>query len=744
MTLNPSQQAAVEHRGSPLLVLAGAGTGKTRVITHRVASLVAEGVPPWQILAVTFTNKAAGEMRRRIEHLVDGREDVRSMWVGTFHAIGARILRQMGEPVGVSSSFSIYDVDDQISVMGRVIKEMDLPERLYTPRSLLGHVDRAKNRGLGPDDLSAIDMIEPVREVVTGAYRRYEARLRAANAVDFGDLLLLVVKLLREAPPEQPGTQLGQFDPVARLRRRFSHIVVDEFQDTNPVQVQLVDALGAAAELCVVGDDDQAIYGWRGAEVEQILSFPDRHPGTEVVRLEQNYRSTTRILSCADALIRRNVGRLGKTLFSELGPGAPVRVLVGFDEREEARRIAREVASLVAADVSPEEVAIFYRTHAQSRVIEDEVRRAGLHCRIVGGVAFYERLEVKDLLAYMTLLVNPSSDVHLLRVINRPARGVGKTSVERLQALASAQKISLWEALAQPEEAGLGRAPARRVHEFRHLLLKMFEELQGRSLDEVAAEILERTGYRESLALDGGEEAVARLENLQELLGNLAEFCEERPDATIQEYLELVALVTGEQGGAQPGGSVTLMTIHSAKGLEFDHVYLTGLEEGIFPHSRVLEDPRQLEEERRLAYVAVTRARRVLTLTLVQRRRLYGQVHVNPPSRFVGDLPGDVVWEGDRRRDPAALRHSAEPQWDDDIVYDAEFQRHEGADAHPDIDGDAQGEGQRLFVGMAVRHARFGEGEVIGWSGGGRDLKLQLRFPGVGTKTILARFCEPA
>ena len=752
MSLNPAQQAAVDHRGGPLLVLAGAGTGKTRVITHRVAALLDEGVEPWRMLAMTFTNKAAGEMRERIDGLCGGRHTTRELWVGTFHSICARILRRHGEAVGLSPRFSIYDPGDQATVMGQVLKDLRVPDKLYTPRGVLSFLDRAKNRGYGPKQIDKLNLPEPVASVIRDAYTLYEKRLRAADAADFGDLLRLAVVLLRGANKEPQG-QLGDLDPAARLTRRFRHVVVDEFQDTNPIQAELVNLLSGNAELCVVGDDDQAIYGWRGADVAQILDFAQHHPGTELVRLEQNYRSTTRILQCADSVIRRNSGRLGKTLWSDRGEGEAVRVLVLDDERQEARFIAREVVEAIDDGASPEEFAIFYRTHAQSRAIEEQLRRNGLHCRIVGGVAFYERMEVKDILSYVTVLLNPSSDVHLQRIINRPARKIGKTSVGRLQDYASAEGISLWAALRTPSAAGVGKAAIKRVQQFVALIEGLRERMGELRLDELMAEIVDQTGYRAWLDQDGSEEAQARLENLQELLGNVQEFVEERPDAEPFEYLELVSLVGGERGEGGRGRSITMMTIHSAKGLEFPRVFLTGMEERIFPHARVLDDPVQMEEERRLAYVAITRAKDQLTLTLTRRRRLYGQLQVGEPSRFVLDLPPDAVASVGLRARPrisvtrpsAAPRPAPAPSWNDDIEYDeapdAPFTEEElgGSAASGEV-----GEGVALYVGMSIRHSRFGEGVLQGWNGSGDNLKLMLRFPGHGAKTILARFCEPA
>ncbi len=730
-SLNPEQQRAVVHRGGPVLVLAGAGTGKTRVITHRVAALLEEGIAPWQILAVTFTNKAAAEMRERIGRLCE--DELRGLWVGTFHSICARILRQHGETLGLSRNFGIYDASDQRTLMTRVLKDQRVSDKLFTPMGVLSHIDKAKNQGLGHAGLEQMGVFEPQLSIVRAAWQEYERRLRAADAADFGDLLVLAVELLRKAGGEGRG-QLGDLDPVVRLRRRFSHVVVDEYQDTNPVQASLVDLLSGQAQLCVVGDDDQAIYGWRGADVAQILSFPERHTGCEVIRLEQNYRSTTHILTCADAIIRRNSGRLGKTLWSDLGPGARVRLVAHEDERAEARRVAGEIANVIAEGEPPDEIAVFYRTHAQSRALEEALRREGVHYRIVGGTRFFDRMEVKDLIAYLRVLVTRSSDLDLLRIINRPGRGIGNKTVEKLAAWAHANGTSLWDALEHAQEAGLGTAARRRVAAVAELMNGLAADTQGLRLDEIAEEVLERSGYREALAANDDIESVGRLENLQEFSGALAEFAIEEPESSLAEYLELVSLATNEDEAATEG--ITLMTVHSAKGLEFDFVYVTGMEERVFPHARSLDDPVAMEEERRLAYVAVTRARRHLTMSYTARRFLYGSTQVNQPSRFVGELPLEAIEEfGAARRRPRASREEfaevapAAPDWDDDIELDQEYV--------------AESEGVSLYVGMPVRHRKFGVGDLVGWNGVGDNLKLVLRFPQHGQKTILARFCEP-
>ena len=521
---------------------------------------------------------------------------------------------------------------------------------------------------------------------------------------------------------------------------RFAHVVVDEFQDTNPVQGRLVELLSGRAELCVVGDDDQSIYGWRGADVEQICRSPDRHPGCELVRLEQNYRSTTHILDCAEAVISRNRDRLGKDLWSDLGEGEHVTVARLADERAEAQWIATKIFDQVQEGLSPEQCAVFYRTHAQSRALEEALRAAGMHYRIIGGTRFFDRAEVKDVVAYLRLLVTPQSDLDLVRVINRPARRIGAKTVERLLDYAAARELSLTDALEHPESAGLRAAAAGRVRAFAEMMRTLREDCRDLPVDEQARLVVERSGYLEALANEDTIDADARLENIQEFIGSMSEFLVDAPEASLAEYLEYVSLSTSEVQ-QDPRDCVTMMTVHSAKGLEFDVVFMSGMEDRIFPHARALDDPDEMEEERRLAYVAITRARRRLNITMTERRFIYGDSQVNPPSRFVGHLPRSAVVEVGRRRPATRLetRVARLPSWDDDIVLDPDV-------SLPDEDADAgydDRESVTLYVGMQVRHEKFGIGDLIGWSGSGSGLRLNLRFPDRGMKTILARFCEP-
>jgi len=809
MPLNPAQQAGVDHRGGPLLLLAGAGTGKTRVITHRVAALIDEGVPAWRILAVTFTNKAAGEMRERIAGLLGMQLDElrrTGPWIGTFHSICARILRRNGEGVGLSRNFAIYDVDDQKKVMRRVLDDLDIDTKAFSVSTALGKLDQAKNAGIGLARFDELGLWDPVREWTLKAWQLYERRLRAADAADFGDLLTLTVELLRKAgqpAPDRPGRQLTDVDPVIGLRRRFHHVVVDEYQDTNPVQAEMVDFLSERAELCVVGDDDQAIYGWRGADVKQILAFPDRHPGCEIIRLEQNYRSTSLILDCANAVIKQGRRRHEKQLWSELGPGDPVELHGFTDERMEARFVAQIVQRAVDEDTTPSQIAVFYRTHAQSRPLEEALRLHGIHYRMLGGIRFYDREEIKDLIAYLRLLTNPASDLDCLRIINVPARRIGAKTLETLTRFALDQSISIFAACGRVGETSLGRNPSKAVAEFHQTVVDLRQGCEGLAHHQVAALVLERTGYAASIAEE--PEGDSRLENLQEFLGSLEQFVIEQPEATLPEYLEQISLATDADDSVKRDDAITLMTIHSAKGLEFDHVMLTGMEEGVFPHMRVIdgEDPDGLEEELRLAYVALTRARKRLMLTHVERRFLWGTTKENEPSRFLRALPEGAVVRYGKANKPVRRRASVSaygvpawkpepraPSWNDDIELDPEYAPRGAAKPKPassrqaasaalperaqtkldfaapsssapeydpldELGGDDDDDepmdepmvvydepaATRVYVGMRIRHAKWGIGSVIGWSGNGAQMKLNLRFAS-GSRTILASFCE--
>ncbi len=719
--LNSPQRQAVVHEGGPLVVFAGAGSGKTRVITFRVAQLIAaHGVAPWRILAVTFTNKAAGEMRERLLALL-GPEGA-AVQVGTFHATCARLLRRHGDLVGISKDFTIYDDQDQLALLKRVLRDLGLDEKRYQPKTLAGHINRAKQEMQGPADLDAPDSWS---EVVRRVYSTYEERLHQAHALDFGDLIYRTVRALETSDAFRDAV-IG----------RFVHVLVDEFQDTNHAQLRLVRSLSEAhRNLCVVGDDDQSIYRWRGADRRNILDFRASFPDARLVKLEQNYRSTRRILRAANAVIARNLDREPKELWTDNEEGEPILVVRTADERDEARLVLRGIRELRAQGRPLSDVAVFYRTHAQSRVLEEALRGANVGYRIIGGMRFYDRAEVKDLLAYLRTMTNPADDMSLLRIINTPARGIGKTTISRLLDLAAQQGIGLSELL---EEEGtletLGNTARKRLKSFAALLADLREvAASGTSLGELGAEVVLRTGYGEMLRHDDTPEADARFQNVQELVASMDEFEREHAGASLSDFLENVTLHTSADERTE-GDRVTLMTVHAAKGLEFPIVMVTGLEEQMFPFKGIdpWEDPDELEEERRLAYVAFTRAQERLVLSFAGVRRIFGQQRVGMPSRFLMELPvEDVEWIG--TGPPSVSRRPSEERTEGRASTESYVDYAEGD--LTDLEG--------LRRGMQVRHPKFGVGEVREVSDGSPP-RVSVRFPGWGTRKIIASYLEPA
>jgi len=720
-SLNSRQREAVVHEGGPLVVFAGAGSGKTRVITFRVAQLISvHGVAPWKILAVTFTNKAAGEMRERLLALLG--EQGAAVQVGTFHATCARVLRRHGESVGLSKDFTIYDDQDQQALVKRVLRDLRLDEKRYQPKAMAGRINRAKQEMQGPEDIETLDAWS---EVVRRVYAAYEQRLHQANALDFGDLIYRTVRAL-ESDDSFREAVVG----------RFSQVLVDEFQDTNHAQFRLVRLLSERhRNLCVVGDDDQSIYRWRGADRRNILDFRASFPDATLVKLEQNYRSTQRILRAANAVIIRNTDREPKELWTDNEEGDAILVVRTMDERDEARFVLRGIHELLAQGHRLCDIAIFYRTHAQSRVIEESLRSANIGYRIVGGMRFYDRAEVKDLLAYLRVMINPSDDMSLLRIINTPARGIGKTTITRLLDLAAHQARSLLAILEEEDTSNQFGSPARkRLVAFRRLLSDLRDlGASGAPLGEIGAELVHQSGYGEMLQHDDTPEADARLQNIQELVASMDEFERERSEATLADFLENVTLQSSADEHAE-GDRVTLMTVHAAKGLEFPIVMVTGLEEQVFPFKGIdpWEDPEELEEERRLAYVAFTRAKQRLVLSFADVRRIFGQQRVGLPSRFLTELPAaDVEWIGARSSSSAP---SSAP----------EAPRHQHGDSYVDYsEGSDLSDLEGLQRGMQVRHPKFGVGEVREVVQG-TPPRVSVRFSGWGTRTIIASYLEPA
>ncbi len=746
--LNPPQREAVLHGEGPLLILAGAGSGKTRVLVHRIINLVSQlGVPPWQILAVTFTNKAAGEMRERVERSLGSKE---LPLISTFHSVCARILRQDGHYLGFDRSFAIYDDGDSQKILKEILAELNLDEKRYPPRSLATAIDDCKNNGRLPHEIPT----DFHNAVLSRVYAAYQERLKKCNALDFGDLVLMAVKLFEQEP-----------QVLERYRDRWRWLMVDEYQDTNPIQYRLVTLLaGERRNLCVVGDDDQSIYRWRGADIRNILDFEKDFPGVMVVKLEQNYRSTQTILSAAGAVVAKNRGRKPKTLWTENKGGERIIYRRLDTERDEARFVCREILRHQRQGGRLAEVSVFYRTNAQSRAIEDALVAEGTAYHMVGGTRFYERMEVKDILAYLKVLVNPADEVALKRIINTPPRGIGHSTIDKVLDFAARQGITLYEAVRSAAEgAMLAAGPRGKLAPFVSLMDGFAAVRDVVSLEELTARIIRESGYEAKLREERSEESADRLANLQELLAAIAEFEQTNDENGVSPFLEQVALISDLERGEKGRDSVTLMTLHAAKGLEFPLVFMVGMEEKLFPHVRSLDDPDQMEEERRLCYVGMTRAMQRLFLSNARRRRVFGQDQLNPPSRFIVEIPGELIdledeqsvtengaWGGaswnrgfgngrsslDSARAP--VKGSSQPETGQHNL--------ESVFAHSNDDGEYRevevvpDEPSGVILGMKVRHAKFGIGTIRRIEGCGDDQKVIVWFNSVGPKKLLVRF----
>jgi DNA helicase-2/ATP-dependent DNA helicase PcrA len=673
--LNPAQREAVLATEGPLLVVAGAGSGKTRVLTYRVAHLItACGVKPNEILAITFTNRAAGEMRERLEDMLGG--VARSIWILTFHAACGRILRREAPRLGYRTNFTIYDQADQIRLTKACLEELERDPKRFVPRGIHAQISAAKNNLIGPEEYRN-RVASFYDQTVADTYELYQRRLFASNAVDFDDMLYLTVDVLERFP-----------EALERWQKAFRYVLVDEYQDTNHAQYRLLQLLAAKhRNVCAVGDPDQSIYAFRGADIRNIMEFERDFGETRTVALEQNYRSTNTILRGANAVIANNRERKPKDLWSELGDGEPVRVLEVEDEHAEARFVAVEIARLVEEGFSGSEIAVFYRTNAQSRVLEDVLVRQAIAYQVIGGPRFYERAEVKDVIAYLQVIDNPYDAVSLLRIANRPRRGIGDASLARLQTYADAHGISLWESLEHAEEAGVGAAPLRAVQGLHTLLQSLMAGALELSVPELLERVLQRSGYLDALEAERTIEAQGRIENLQELVGVAQEYQAMAEEPSLSSFLQEISLYSEQDAIRGEQSLVTLMTLHNAKGLEFRAVFMIGMEEGIFPHSRSLEEA-MLEEERRLAYVGMTRAQERLVLTHAASRSLWGARNYNLPSRFLDELPDEEGVERERLR-PAS--------WD---TYRSP------APVTPRMDV------PELATGDSVRHGTLGEGVV--------------------------------
>jgi ATP-dependent DNA helicase UvrD/PcrA len=678
--LNPVQQEAVLSTEGPLLVIAGAGSGKTRVLTYRVAHLLlACGVKPNEILAITFTNKAAEEMRTRLEGLLGN--VARAIWILTFHAACGRILRREAPRLGYRSNFTIYDQADQVRLVKQCLEDLERDPKRFVPRGIHAQISNAKNQLIGPDEYMA-RVSSFYDQTVAEIYALYQKRLFTSNAVDFDDLLMLTVQVLERFP-----------EALERWQKAFRYVLVDEYQDTNHAQYRLLQLLaGKHRNLMVVGDPDQSIYAFRGADIRNILEFERDFKDTHTIPLEQNYRSTNTILRAANHVIQNNRERKEKNLWSELGEGRPVHVIEVEDEHAEARFVAAEIASLVEEGYSADEVAVFYRTNAQSRVLEDVLVRQGIAYQVIGGPRFYERAEIKDGIAYLQVLDNPWDAISLTRIANRPRRGIGDTTLSRLQSYADAHGISLFEALAYPEEAGVGAAPLKAVHALRTLLVSLQSAAQEVKVPELIEAVLERTGYLEALEAERTIEARGRIENLQELVGVGQEYLQQAQEPSLSGFLQEISLYSDQDAIRGEQSLVTLMTLHNAKGLEFKAVFMLGMEEGIFPHLRSIEE-QGVEEERRLAYVGMTRAQERLVLTHASARSLWGNRTFNLPSRFLDELPEEGIAR-ERLRPASWSGYGAR-----------EFQPRENLPS--------------LAAGDSVRHGTLGEGIVLRVEPGG-------------------------
>jgi DNA helicase-2/ATP-dependent DNA helicase PcrA len=634
--LNPAQREAVLATEGPVLVVAGAGSGKTRVLTYRIAHLVsAVGVKPQEILAITFTNKAAGEMRERLEGVLGG--IARTMWVMTFHSACGRILRTEAPKLGYRSNFTIYDQADQVRVVKTCLEELERDPKRFVPRGIHSQISNAKNLLITPDDYKS-RVSSFYDQTVADVYELYQGRLFTSNAVDFDDLLMLTVQVLENFPEARK-----------RWQSAFRYVLVDEYQDTNHAQYRLLQLLaGEHQNVFAVGDPDQSIYAFRGADIRNIMEFERDFGGAKQIALEQNYRSTNAILRAANAVISENRERKPKNLWSELGEGDPIRVIEVEDEHAEARFVAAEIAGLVDEGFAGSEIAIFYRTNAQSRVLEDVLVRQDIPYQVIGGPKFYERAEIKDAIAYLQVIDNPSDAISLTRIANRPRRGIGDASLARVRAFADANGLSLWEALEHPEEAGCGGAPLKAIDKFRTLMQSSMSGALELPVPELLERVLDQSGYLEALDAERTIEAQGRMENLMELVGVAREYQGSAENPSLSEFLQQISLFSDQDAIEEERSLVTLMTLHNAKGLEFRAVFLIGMEEGVFPHSRSIEE-QGLEEERRLCYVGLTRAQERLVLTHAAARSLWGSRGYNLPSRFLDELPQEEI-ERDRLR----------------------------------------------------------------------------------------------
>lgn len=727
-TLNDRQREAVFHTEGPVLILAGAGSGKTRVLTHRIAYLIEEkGVNPWNIMAITFTNKAAGEMRERVDKIVGFGSE--SIWVSTFHSSCVRMLRRFIDRLGFDTNFTIYDTDDQKTLMKDICKRLDIDTKIYKERAIMAAISSAKDELIGPEEYEINVMGDFSKRKIALAYKEYQKELKKNNALDFDDLIMKTVELFQACP-----------DVLEYFQERFKYIMVDEYQDTNTAQFKFVSLLAEKyRNLCVVGDDDQSIYKFRGANIKNILGFEHVFADAKVVRLEQNYRSTQNILNAANQVIQNNLERKTKTLWTENEEGEKLHFRQFMNAYEEAEYIVGDISKKVREkDGEYRDMAILYRTNAQSRLFEEKFLMANIPYKLVGGVNFYARKEIKDLLAYLKTVDNARDDLAVKRIINVPKRGIGATTLSRVQDYASQENISFYNALRQAEQiTSLGRAAAK-VAPFVTFIQTLRSKAEILSPSELLKDIIDSTGYVKELEAEGTEEAEARIENIDELITKVVSYEEENDEPTLSGFLEEVALVADIDSVDGDDNQVLLMTLHSAKGLEFPFVYLAGMEDGIFPSYMTItvDDPTEIEEERRLCYVGITRAMKDLTLTCAQQRMIRGETQYNKVSRFIKEIPRELVELGREFQEKKVM----------DIPMPTSFRQMKQAFKQPAFVPKQfevkKSDGLDYSVGDTVKHIKFGTGVVTAIVEGGRDYEVTVNFDKVGVKKMFASFAK--
>ncbi len=746
--LNDKQYEAVINTEGPSLVIAGAGSGKTKVLTHKISYLINEkNVKPWNILAITFTNKAANEMKQRIENLVGG-QATNDMWIGTFHSICVRILRKFIDRIGFDSSFIIFDASDQKSLVKQCLKELNIDDKIFTDRGVLSEISNAKNEMLTPVQYAVKANGEYRKETIAKVYSLYQSKLKQNNSIDFDDIINYTIQILTENP-----------DILEYYSEKFRYVLVDEYQDTNKAQFTLITLLSAKhGNITVVGDNDQGIYSFRGADISNILNFEKDFPGTKIIKLEQNYRSTKPILDAANAVIKHNPKKYEKNLWTENKEGNMPKLHVAKNEYDEASYIVEQIEHLRREEYFKySDFTILYRTNAQSRAIEDILRRENIAYRIIGGQKFYERKEIKDTISYLRLIQNPADNLSLQRIINEPKRGIGKTSLEKIEEIANTNGISMYEVIKKAETFGLNKVFLN-SREFVNIIEEMHAKKDDMLISELIKETLNKTGYTKALELENTAQAEARIENIEEFLTVAMEFEKEMSENSLAEFLESITLTSDVDGMDENEDSVTLMTLHSAKGLEFPVVFLVGMEEGLFPSYRSIGEEKELQEERRLAYVGITRAKQYLYLTCAKQRTIFGSTTCNKISRFVGEIPKELL-DGDIDETKSHLETEdnygvqwkygkSTPTWGN-MSYISEkkqptyqFKTAESflktVAAKQDIDVDLS----KYKMGQTVFHKKFGEGIINEIEQEENDLKLDIIFEKVGHKRLMAKYAN--